>query len=525
MYWCFGAALMLVTVVGIPAHSQQASAASFRLVTAYTLNRTDDSTQTFLRVGTSPSTRSLTLALQTDLTNCGCNVTGNYSGRVLQVTGGYTGDALKVVAQRYQHVGGVGSAEELVSVAWHPEEEMLFMAAPRTTLSLASGHEGQAGQWWRLWLRGGEEERGKASSGDPAPPQLDQERDAAGTEAGRGVVVRTQFSESIFGVSVDSLMPGKRRRLLNLTVTPHTGKHWQVSLHVPIISTALEWETKLWKNQGKQHWEVNGEVKSTKSDISLEFVHFKQEKQDEETQVTDDRVSSDGGRWIRILQRTHLAFCPHVGWNLNQIFRFNRDWTGCSVVTGLGGMVPENFQLLFRPGGGAPSTQLVLDFRDWWSYKVWLKWPVLASSLAASLTLGRDSHTLLGESDRVGVTWEVKKVDEFLGEDAGKVVARVVARHTPAGLVVTFHADTASMQELHDTVTAVLAQAMESPDLCGEVPDHATLLKFPARLPWTVTGESLGGSAAGSPSPAAGVWHRGRLTSPAGSFQGGNGDR
>ncbi|XP_063859276.1 uncharacterized protein LOC135100384 [Scylla paramamosain] len=34
------------------------------------------------------------------------------------------------------------------------------------------------------------------------------------------------------------------------------------------------------------------------------------------------------------------------------------------------------------------------------------------------------------------------------------------------------------MQELHDTVTAVLAQAMESPDLCGEVPDHATLLKF-----------------------------------------------
>lgn len=58
---------------------------------------------------------------------------------------------------------------------------------------------------------------------------------------------------------------------------------------MPIISTALEWETKLWKNQGKQHWEVNGEVKSTKSDISLEFVHFKQEKQDEETQVTDDR--------------------------------------------------------------------------------------------------------------------------------------------------------------------------------------------------------------------------------------------
>ncbi|XP_063856611.1 uncharacterized protein LOC135098269 [Scylla paramamosain] len=308
---------------------------------------------------------------------------------------------------------------------------MLFMAAPRTTLSLASGHEGQAGQWWRLWLRGGEEERGKASSGDPAPPQLDQERDAAGTEAGRGVVVRTQFSESIFGVSVDSLMPGKRRRLLNLTVTPHTGEHWQVSLHVPIISTALEWETKLWKNQGKQHWEVNGEVKSTKSDISLEFVHFKQEKQDEETQVTDDRgeagrcdaegcgdgnvkepkaksrhhvdsdcdsdlrkeqtvdqnevcsgrdhksedlkqndhdsvmvnvdeecsrkaecdgpeesvsseavqettqkltsrvfslssnmktyVSSDGGRWIRILQRTHLAFCPRLGWNLNHL--------------------------------------------------------------------------------------------------------------------------------------------------------------------------------------------------------------
>ncbi|XP_063855638.1 uncharacterized protein LOC135097621 isoform X3 [Scylla paramamosain] len=593
---CYGgAALMLVTVVGIPAHSQQASAASFRLVTAYTLNRTDDSTQTFLRVGTSPSTRSLTLALQTDLTNCGCNVTGNYSGRVLQVTGGYTGDALKVVAQRYQHVGGVGSAEELVSVAWHPEEEMLFMAAPRTTLSLASGHEGQAGQWWRLWLRGGEEERGKASSGDPAPPQLDQERDAAGTEAGRGVVVRTQFSESIFGVSVDSLMPGKRRRLLNLTVTPHTGKHWQVSLHVPIISTALEWETKLWKNQGKQHWEVNGEVKSTKSDISLEFVHFKQEKQDEETQVTDDRgeagrcdaegcgdgnvkepkaksrhhvdsdcdsdlrkeqtvdqnevcsgrdhksedlkqndpdsimvnvdeecsrkaecdgpeesvssdavqettqkltsrvfslssnmktyVSSDGGRWIRILQRTHLAFCPHVGWNLNQIFRFNRDWTGWEYVVNTwewGNMVvkaewgvsllqwyQKTFSFSFDQAAALPSTQLVLDFRDWWSYKVWLKWPVLASSLAASLTLGRDSHTLL-----------VKKVDEFLGEDAGKVVARVVARHTPAGLVVTFHADTASMQELHDTVTAVLAQAMESPDLCGEVPDHATLLKF-----------------------------------------------
>ncbi|KAK8373015.1 hypothetical protein O3P69_010927 [Scylla paramamosain] len=127
----------------------------------------------------------------------------------------------------------------------------------------------------------------------------------------------------------------------------------------------------------------------------------------------------------------------------------------------------KTFSFSFDQAAALPSTQLVLDFRDWWSYKVWLKWPVLASSLAASLTLGRDSHTLL-----------VKKVDEFLGEDAGKVVARVVARHTPAGLVVTFHADTASMQELHDTVTAVLAQAMESPDLCGEVPDHATLLKF-----------------------------------------------
>ncbi|KAK8374211.1 hypothetical protein O3P69_011777 [Scylla paramamosain] len=487
---------MLVTVVGIPAHSQQASAASFRLVTAYTLNRTDDSTQTFLRVGTSPSTRSL-----------------------------YLGSA-EVPA-----CGGVGSAEELVSVAWHPEEEMLFMAAPRTTLSLASGHEGQAGQWWRLWLRGGEEERGKASSGDPAPPQLDQERDAAGTEAGRGVVVRTQFSESIFGVSVDSLMPGKRRRLLNLTVTPHTGKHWQVSLHVPIISTALEWETKLWKNQGKQHWEVNGEVKSTKSDISLEFVHFKQEKQDEETQVTDDRgeagrcdaegcgdgnvkepkaksrhhVDSDCDSDLRKEQtvdqnevcsgrdpksedlkqndhdsvmRTHLAFCPHVGWNLNQIFRFNRDWTGWEYVVNTwewGNMVvkaewgvsllqwyQKTFSFSFDQAAALPSTQLVLDFRDWWSYKVWLKWLVSRPPSPLPLTLGRDSHTLLGESDRVGVTWEGKE-----------------RRDTPpAGLVVTFHADTASMQELHDTVTAVLAQAMESPDLCGEVPDHAMLLKF-----------------------------------------------
>ncbi|XP_063857368.1 uncharacterized protein LOC135098884 isoform X5 [Scylla paramamosain] len=255
-------------------------------------------------------------------------------------------------------------------------------------------------------------------------------------------------------------------------------------------------------------------------------------------------ISSDGGRWIRILQRTHLAFCPHVGWNLNQIFRFNRDWTGWEyeyVVNTWewGNMVvkaewgvsllqwyQKTFSFSFDQAAALPSTQLVLDFRDWWSYKVWLKWPVLASSLAASLTLGRDSHTLLGESDRVGVTWEVKKVDEFLGEDAGKVVARVVARHTPAGLVVTFHADTASMQELHDTVTAVLAQAMESPDLCGEVPDHATLLKFlhdflgqsPASL-WADLLQEV------SPSPAAGVWHRGRLTSPAGSFQGGNGDR
>ncbi|KAK8373819.1 hypothetical protein O3P69_011715 [Scylla paramamosain] len=183
--------------------------------TCWNTSHTHTHTHTHTHSSHSPNVRCR--CSQTDLTNCGCNVTGNYSGRVLQVTGGYTGDALKVVAQRYQHVGGVGSAEELVSVAWHPEEEMLFMAAPRTTLSLASGHEGQAGQWWRLWLRGGEEERGKASSGDPAPPQLDQERDAAGTEAGRGVVVRTQFSESIFGVSVDLLMPGKRRRLLNLT--------------------------------------------------------------------------------------------------------------------------------------------------------------------------------------------------------------------------------------------------------------------------------------------------------------------
>ncbi|MPC51016.1 hypothetical protein E2C01_044853 [Portunus trituberculatus] len=58
------AVLMLVTVAGIPAHSQQTSAASSRLATAYTIRRTDDSTQTFLRVGSPASTRSLTVALQ-----------------------------------------------------------------------------------------------------------------------------------------------------------------------------------------------------------------------------------------------------------------------------------------------------------------------------------------------------------------------------------------------------------------------------------------------------------------------------
>lgn len=67
-----------------------------------------------------------------------------------------------------------------------------------------------------------------------------------------------------------------------------------MSLHVPVISVALEWETKLWKNQGKQHRHVNGEIKSTKSDVSLEFSHFEQEKQDEETQATDDSCKAGG---------------------------------------------------------------------------------------------------------------------------------------------------------------------------------------------------------------------------------------
>ncbi|XP_045137995.1 uncharacterized protein LOC123520126 isoform X2 [Portunus trituberculatus] len=597
MCWSVGAVLMLVTVAGIPAHSQQTSAASSRLATAYTIRRTDDSTQTFLRVGSPPSTRSLTVALQTDLTSCGCKVTGNYSGRVLQVTGGYTGDALKVVALRDRRVEGVGSVEELLGVAWRPEEEeMLVITAPRTNLSLASGHKGQAEQWWRLWLRGGGEERVKASSGHSSPPQPDKEQDAARTESGRGVEVRTHFYESIFGIFMDSLVAGERRGLLNLTFTPYTQEHWQVSLHVPVISAALEWETKLWKNQGKQYRQVNGEVRSTKSDVSLDFVHFEQEKQGEETPAMDDSgeagcscdaqgcgdggvkkpheksphnfysdcesdlrkewtadqnevcngrghksedlkqnypdsvmvnieekcskeaecdgpnesisseavqeiaqkitsrvlslssnmktfVSPDGGHWIRILLRTHLAFCPRLSWNLNQIFRFNGDWTGWEYVVNTwewGNMVvkaewgvsllqwyQKTFSFSFDQAAALPSTQLVLDFRDWWSYKAWLKWPVLASSLAASLTLGPDRHTLL-----------VKKVDEFLGEDAGEVVVRVVARHIPAGLVVTFLADTATMKELHDIAVAVLAQAMESPDLCGEVPDHATVHRF-----------------------------------------------
>lgn len=45
---------------------------------------------------------------------------------------------------------------------------------PKTTFSLATGYEGEAGgKWWRLWVRDGEEEE-VAYSGDSLPPQPDK---------------------------------------------------------------------------------------------------------------------------------------------------------------------------------------------------------------------------------------------------------------------------------------------------------------------------------------------------------------
>ena len=68
-------------------------------------------------------------------------------------------------------------------------------------------------------------------------------------------------------------------------------EQWQMSLQVPVLSVAFELESKIWKSQGRQHYQAVGEVRSTKSDASLKFTHLEQNK---ETQITDDKDEADG---------------------------------------------------------------------------------------------------------------------------------------------------------------------------------------------------------------------------------------
>ncbi|XP_050739142.1 uncharacterized protein LOC127009823 [Eriocheir sinensis] len=192
--------------------------------------------------------------------------------------------------------------------------------------------------------------------------------------------------------------------------------------------------------------------------------------------------SDDGEHTVWIHQRSHLAFCPRLSWTLNQVFRFRPDWSGWEyVVMGWdwGGMVvrgewgvsllqwyQKTFAFSFDKGAPLPSTHVVLDFRDRRSYKVWLRWPVLAAALAASVTVDHDRHALL-----------VEEVDEFLGEGAAVELARVEAQHSPAGLTLTASFSAGRIRELH--ADAILALER---NVCGEVSLANTFGEFLRRL-------------------------------------------
>lgn len=69
---------------------------------------------------------------------------------------------------------------------------------------------------------------------------------------------------------------------------------WQISIKVPLLSVALDWESRIWQSQGRQHKQTAGEIRSYKSDASLKFIQYELEKQDKEIQIAEDNGEVDG---------------------------------------------------------------------------------------------------------------------------------------------------------------------------------------------------------------------------------------
>ncbi|XP_042221512.1 uncharacterized protein LOC121866008 [Homarus americanus] len=182
-----------------------------------------------------------------------------------------------------------------------------------------------------------------------------------------------------------------------------------------------------------------------------------------------------GGYIVRIHQDALPPFCPQLGWKLNQIFNFSRDFSGWEYVVSQwswGNMVVKGefgasplqwYQKIFAfsldQAAPLPSTHLVFDFRDFRKFIVQMKWPTLGAVLTASLTLSDDEYVL-----------QVKEGNEFRGEQFERVLMKVCGEETPAGLAITWSLDSERTTTLLTAAASVLTRAVSHPGMCGEGP-------------------------------------------------------
>ncbi|KAK8746233.1 hypothetical protein OTU49_017312 [Cherax quadricarinatus] len=187
-----------------------------------------------------------------------------------------------------------------------------------------------------------------------------------------------------------------------------------------------------------------------------------------------------GSYIVRIHQIAQIPFCPPLGWSLNQIFNFSHDFSGWEyvvsqwewgnmVVQGEFGSSPlewyqKTFAFSLDQAAPLPSTHIILDFRDFSKFMLKVRWPTLATNLAASLNM-QDGHYFL----------QVKKVDEFQGEEAGDVLVWVQGEETREGsLVVSWNLDTDKILALLTSAVTLLNQATSHPGMCGDTLDKHT---------------------------------------------------
>ncbi|KAG7169279.1 hypothetical protein Hamer_G022241 [Homarus americanus] len=170
-----------------------------------------------------------------------------------------------------------------------------------------------------------------------------------------------------------------------------------------------------------------------------------------------------GGYIVRIHQDALPPFCPQLGWKLNQIFNFSRDFSGWEYVVSQwswGNMVVKGefgasplqwYQKIFAfsldQAAPLPSTHLVFDFRDFRKFIVQMKWPTLGAVLTASLTLSDDEYVL-----------QVKEGNEFRGEQFERVLMKVCGEETPAGLAITWSLDSERTTTLLTAAASVLTR-------------------------------------------------------------------